>query len=165
MARCYKNAFLNKHAIFIWLMLCGFTLRILFIEHQGLSNDELSAWFRTRYVDWDSFWNLGVKTGDMHPFFYQAFLKYWVTLFGDSEFSLRATGLLFYASNSLLIYRICNRFFSKNTGLGIIALYSCLTFTIINTTLARPYNSGTFFLLLLFLSIVEINRSSKKQRR
>ncbi len=162
MARCYKNAFLKKHAIFIWLMLCGFTLRILFIEHQGLSNDELSAWFRTRYVDWDSFWNLGVKTGDMHPFFYQAFLKYWVTLFGDSEFSLRATGLLFYASNSLLIYRICNRFFSKNTGLGIIALYSCLTFTIINTTLARPYNSGTFFLLLLFLSIVEINRSSKK---
>ena len=63
MARCYKNAFLKKHAIFIWLMLCGFTLRILFIEHQGLSNDELSAWFRTRYVDWDSFWNLGVKTG------------------------------------------------------------------------------------------------------
>lgn len=162
MARIFQNTFLKKHAVFVWLMLVGFTLRILFIEHQGLSNDELSAWFRTRYVDWNSFWNLAVKTGDMHPVFYQAFLHYWVKIFGDSEFSLRSTGLLFYLSNSLLIYTICNRFFSKNSGLGIIALYSCLSFTIINTTLARPYNSGTFFLLLLFLSILEINRSSKK---
>jgi len=143
-------------------MVIGILFRLLFMQFQGLSNDELSAWYRTRFVDWNSFWHIAVKTGDMHPFFYQAFLHYWVTLFGDSEFALRATGLLFYLLNSFLIYRICTRFFSKNTGLAIITVYCCLTFTIINTTVARPYNSGTFFLLLTFWSILEVNILSKK---
>ncbi len=162
MAKSGLNTFFKSHQVFLGLLLLGLLLRVLFIEFQGLSNDELSAWYRTRFDDWTTFWNQGVKVGDMHPVFYQAFLHLWVKVFGDSEWAIRSTGLLFYTLNSTLIYTISNRFFSKNTGLGIIALYTCLTFTIINTTLARPYNSGTFFLLLCFLSLLEINRSSKK---
>ncbi len=162
MARLFQSTFFKNHATFIWVIFIGILLRVLFIEFQGLSNDELSAWYRTRYVDWNSFWYFSVKSGDMHPVFYQAFLHFWTQLFGDSEWALRSTGIFFYLLNSILIYKICIRFFSKNSALALLTIYSSLVFTVINTTLARPYNSGTFFILLTFWSILEINRTDKK---
>lgn len=162
MVKLFRKAFFQNHILFIWIVAIGLLLRILFIEYQGLSNDELSAWYRIKYNNWDDFWFFGVKSGDMHPFFYQFFLVCWTRFFGESELALRSTGLLFYIVNSYLIYTICNRFFSKNSGLGIVTVYASFVFTIINTTLARPYNSGTFFLLVLFLSILELNRSERK---
>jgi len=162
MVRIFQSTFFKNHATFIWLIFIGLFLRVLFIEFQGLSNDELSAWYRTRNIDWNSFWYFGVKAGDMHPFFYQAFLHFWIQLFGDSEWALRSTGLLFYLANSLLLYNLCVRFFTKNTGLAIVTIYSCLVFTVINTTLARPYNSGTFFTLLAFWSILELAKTEKR---
>ncbi len=162
MDRITQSTFFKNHAIFIWVIFIGIVLRVLFIEFQGLSNDELSAWYRTRYIDWNSFWYFGVKSGDMHPVFYQAFLHFWTKLFGDSEWALRSTGIFFYLLNSLLIYNLCNRFFTKKTGLALLTLYAGLVFTVINTTLARPYNSGTFFLLLSFWSILEIAKTEKR---
>jgi hypothetical protein len=165
MARPGLSSFLKTHMSLLVILSIGLIFRFLFIEFQGLSNDELSAWYRTRYLDWDSFWNQGVKLGDMHPVFYQAFLSFWFRIFGDSEWAIRSTGLLFYVVNSLLVYSISNRFFSKNTGLALLSLYAGLSFTIINTTLARPYNSGTCFLLLTFWSILELNRSKNRFSR
>ena len=162
MFKVFQIDFIKNHGIFIWVISIGLILRLLFIEFQGLSNDELSAWYRLRFNDWNSFWYYGVKFGDMHPVFYQAFLHFWVNIFGDSEIALRSTGLFFYLLNSLLIYKICTRFFSKNTGLALLVVYSSLVFTSINTTLARPYNSGTFFLLFSFWSILEIHNSKQK---
>lgn len=127
---------------------------------QGFSNDELSAWYRTRYSTWDSFWYFGVKHGDMHPAFYQVLLWLWVRVFGDSEFAIRSTSLLFYCLNSFLIYRIGTKHFSRFSGLLLQALYVGLTFTIINTVFARPYNSGVFFLLVAFLAILEIKKKN-----
>lgn len=148
--------------MFISLLVIGLVFRFLFMYYQGLSNDELSAWKRTEFNDWNAFWQLGVKAGDMHPVFYQALLWGWVRIFGDSELALRSTSILFYTLNSWLIYRISVRFFSKQVGLAVIALYAGLAFTIINSVFARPYNSGTFFLLLLVWSIFEMNVSQRK---
>jgi hypothetical protein len=145
-----------KHWPFIVLILLGLVLRAVFMAEQGLSNDELSALCRTRADSWSSFWNEGVKYGDMHPVFYQALLWVWVRLFGESEFFFRLPSLLFYVINSWLIYRIALRYFSQFAGLAITALYASLTFTIINTVFARPYNSGTFFLLVLVSAILEL---------
>ena len=146
--------FWKDHKLFILLLFVGLVLRVLFIEFQGLSNDELSAWYRTRFPMGPEFWSAGVSQGDMHPAFYQVLLYYWVRFFGDSEFSLRATSLLFFTLNLSLIYRIGCRFYSKYTGLIISAFYVSLGFLIVNTTTARPYNSGVFFLLLAFYLIL-----------
>lgn len=139
-------------------------VRIIFINEQGLSNDELSAWYRTRFTDWTTFWHEGVKSGDMHPAFYQVLLWIWVRIFGDSEWALRSTSLIFYILNSILLYRIASRHFSQLSGLLVQALYVGLTFTIMNTVFARPYNSGVFFLLLAFWSILEIKNDPNKIR-
>lgn len=153
---------LSKHWIFIVLLILGLVLRIIFISEQGFSNDELSAWYRTKFSDWDSFWTLGVKTGDMHPAFYQVLLWFWVRIFGDTEFSIRATSLLFYVLNSYLIYRISCKHFTQLSGLLLQGLYVGLTFMVINTVFARPYNSGTFFLLLAFWAVLELKTSENK---
>ncbi len=162
MDKIERNSFFYRNGTFLFLLLIGLILRILFIEFQGLSNDELSAWYRTRFVMGEDFWRLGVSQGDMHPAFYQVFLWYWVRLFGDSEFSFRATSLLFFAANLTLIYQIGSRFFSKHSANLISALYVSLGFLIVNTTTARPYNSGVFFLLLTFY-LVLILRQRKNQ--
>lgn len=144
-----KSNFWLQHGHFILLLGVGLALRVLFIQFQGLSNDELSAWFRaTEYQTWNSFWYYGIEAGDMHPAFYQVFLWGWMQLFGDSEWAIRFPSLLFYAANSWLIYRIGLRFFTKENALVFLLFYSCLAFPIIHTVFARPYNSGTFFVLL-----------------
>lgn len=155
------RSFLNNHWLLISILAIGLIFRLLFMEYQGLSNDELSGWIRTKPNTWNAFWWYGVEYGDMHPVFYQAFLWIWVRIFGDTEFSLRATGLLFYVLNSLLLYRICIRFYTKDTANLVLAVFAGLSFMIINTVFARPYNSGTFFLLLSFWSVLEINANPK----
>lgn len=147
---------LQKHWVFISLVLVGLIIRLIFMHYQGLSNDELSAWHRTHFSTWNEFWVQGVKVGDMHPAFYQVLLWIWVRFFGDSEFAIRSTSLIFYILSSLLIYRIGIRHFSKYSGLLVIALFTGLTFTVMNTVFARPYNSGVFFLLLVFYGILEL---------
>lgn len=154
---------LKKHWVFVTLLIIGLIVRMIFMSEQGMSNDELSAWYRTRFSDWDTFWTLGIKTGDMHPAFYQVLLWIWVRIFGDSEWAIRSTSLLFYIFNSFLIYRIGSNYFTQLGALLVQGLYVGLTFTILNTVFARPYNSGTFFLLLAFWAILELKGESLKK--
>ncbi len=151
---------LKNHRYFFLLLGIGFLFRCYFIIEQGLSNDELSAWNRTQTTSWNELWFYGIQVGDMHPGFYQVFLWIWVHLFGDSEWSLRSTGLLFFVLNSCLIYHIANKYFSRFSGLLTLALLTGLSFAVTNSVFARPYNSGEFFVLVSFLSILQIKHTS-----
>lgn len=151
---------LRRYGLFYALLLLGLAIRCVFIHEQGFGNDELSALCRTRVETWETFWNKGVKVGDMHPVFYQALLWGWVRIFGDSEWAVRATSLLFYVANSFLIFAIARKHFTQLSGLLFLALYVGLTFTIINTVFARPYNSGTFFVLLAYWAVLEFHKST-----
>ena len=152
---------LKKHWVFVTLLIIGLIVRLIFMSEQGMSNDELSAWYRTRFSDWDIFWTQGVKVGDMHPAFYQVLLWVWVRIFGDSEWAIRSTSLLFYILNSYLLYRIGSKYFTQLGALLLQGLYIGLTFTVLNTVFARPYNSGIFFLLIAFWAILELKFNCK----
>ena len=149
----------SKYIIFI-LVCIGLIARLIFIEHHGLSNDELSAWLRTKYDNFPDLINAGVKTGDMHPAFYQVLLWFWVHIFGDTEFSMRSISLIFYVLSMIMIYKIGSQFYTKMSSILLVALYVGLTFTIINTTFSRPYNSGVFFLLLAFYGILKVKSNN-----
>lgn len=153
-------AHFRKHLGFYLILIAGLLVRVLFIKSTGLSNDELSAWNRTSFENWSELCLQGVKLGDMHPVFYQGFLWVWIKFFGDSELSIRLTSVFFFLLNSLLIYRTGDRFFSRSTSLIILTLYAGLSFLIINSVFARPYNSGTFFLLLAFFGVLSLDKNS-----
>jgi hypothetical protein len=144
----------------IFLLIIGLIVRLIFIWHHGLSNDELSAWLRTNYDSFADLLNFGVKTGDMHPAFYQVLLWIWVNIFGDSEIAMRSLSLLFYVLTMLLIYRIGSQFYSKMAAILFISLYVGLTFTVLNTTFTRPYNTGAFFLMLAFYGILKSKKAN-----
>jgi uncharacterized membrane protein len=155
------SSFFRQNSVCLGILFVGLTLRLEFIHYQGLSNDELSAWYRTRFDSWQSFWQLGVKSGDMHPVAYQFLLYCWLKIFGDSEWSIRSLSLVFYVANTLLIQRIAERFFTKQAGWILNALYAVLTFMIIHTTISRPYNSGVFFLLMAFYLLLGMSKSNR----
>lgn len=159
------SQFARQHFHFIIILLGGVFLRILFIKEQGLFNDELSAWFRTDALNWTDFWENSVKTRDMHPGLYQFILWKWVSFFGDSEWVIRSLSLLFFVFNSILIYKLSLKHFSKSNALVFIAIFAGLGYFILNTTFSRPYNSGLFFSLLTLNSLLNTieneNRSLK----
>ena len=152
----------RKHGVFLLILLVGIFVRIIFMSYHGLSNDELSAWYRAGFTSWNEFWYFGVSHGDMHPVFYQALLWCWIRFFGDSDWIIRIPSLLFFVANMLLIYHIARKHFSDQSAYLPLILYLGSSFLIVNTTLARPYNSGSFFILLAFLSILEIAQSHKR---
>lgn len=147
----------KRHGYFLILLLLGLITRVVFLSHHGLSNDELSAWYRTGFSSWDDFWYFGVSHGDMHPVFYQALLWCWVRIAGDADWIIRVPSLFFYVGNMVLIYGICKKYFSEKAAYLPLLIYIGSSFLIINTTLARPYNSGSFFILFSFLAILELN--------
>jgi hypothetical protein len=101
----------------------------------------------------------------MHPAFYQVLLWVWVRIFGDSEWAIRSTSILFYILNSYLLYRIGCKYFTQFGALLVQGLYIGLTFTVLNTVFARPYNSGTFFLLIAFWALLELKFNVQKKWR
>lgn len=156
------NQLFSQHFFALSIIFIGIILRLLFIYFQGLSNDELSAVMRCHFPDFQTLIHEGVRIGDMHPALYQSLMWFWMKAFGESELAIRSLSLLFYVTNMLLLYAIACRFFSKNQGLMTLALYTSFTFLIINTTFSRPYNSGTFFLLILVYAILNYQKQDKK---
>lgn len=138
-----------SHRWFLALVTTGLLLRLAFGFFHGLSNDELSAWHRAIGVSWNELWYTGIQQGDMHPGLYQVLLWGWIQLFGDCEWSLRLPSYLFFIANASLLYLIGTRFLSQTATWFYLILYCLLFFPVMHTVFARPYNSGTFFILLL----------------
>lgn len=152
----------KKHGYFLLLLLLGLITRVVFLSFHGLSNDELSAWFRTGFSTWDDFWYFGVTHGDMHPAFYQVLLWCWVRLVGDADWIIRIPSLFFYVGNMFIIYILSKKYFSEKAAYLPLLIYIGSSFLIVHTTLARPYNSGSFFILFSFLAILELNESNTR---
>lgn len=155
------QSFVQDNRWFILLLTAGLIFRIAFIFFHGLSNDELSAWHRAVNISWNELWYKGIQTGDMHPGLYQVFLWFWIQIFGDSEWSIRFPSLLFFIANVSLIYLIGKKFFSQSGTWLYLIVYSFLFFPIMHTVFARPYNSGTFFILILVYQSLQFRVQEK----
>lgn len=84
----------------------------------------------------------------MHPAGVQVFEKIWTSVFGTSEIALRLPFVLFGTFSILLVFKIGNRWFNRQTGLIASAILAVLYFPIIQSELARPYSPGLFISLL-----------------
>lgn len=150
----------SKHFLALSIIFIGVILRLFFIHFQGLSNDELSSLMRSHFPNIQTLIFEGVRKGDMHPALYQVLMWFWIKLVGESELGIRSISLLFYLVNMGLLYALACKHFSKNQGILILVIYTSFTFLIVNTTFSRPYNSGTFFLLLLAYASLNYQKSS-----
>jgi len=155
--------FLKEHTVFLLLFLLGVLLRILFLNSQGLSHDELSAWNRIGTYNFAEVLEYGVKP-DMHPALMQVVLQYWVSWFGDDAWVLRLPSTFFGLAAIALMYVFANRFLSKSAGIFAAVFFLFLVFPIMHTVLARPYALGLFFIVLMIYSIFSLEDSRTRKQ-
>ncbi len=146
--------------IYLWLIvLTGAILRFSVSVTHSYSSDELSAITRLRINNLNDFFEIGVKTGDMHPAGIQVFEKIWSSVFGTSELALRFPFVIAGVVAVILTYRLGVEVLSKQAGL-IASLFMSLTFfPILQSELARPYSFGVVFSLLVALYYFKLNNS------
>ena len=129
------------------IMLVATFMRFYHFADWSLSNDELSALNRLRYDSFGEMLTNGVKLGDFHPAGVQAFLWFWVKLFGNSAWAVRFPFVIFGILSVWMVYLIGKRWFGITTALFVAAGFAFLQYPILYSQLARPYAPGLFFAL------------------
>ncbi len=174
MVRFHKNTnkrlkeLLNKISsnIYLWLIvITGGILRFTVSVTHSYSSDELSTITRLRINNFNDFFEIGVKTGDMHPAGIQVFEKIWSSFFGTSELALRFPFVVAGIVAIVLTYRLGVELLSKQAGLIAALLMSLTFFPILQSELARPYSFGVVFSLLVALYFFKLNNSNNSKSK
>lgn len=132
----------------IWLIiLVAAILRFINLGTMSLSNDELSSLTRVRFDSFSEMISKGVYI-DVHPFGLQAFLYYWIKLFGENVFALRFPFVIASLISIGLIYLIGRKWFNELTALLSASAFSFLILPILFSQMARMYSLGIMFSLL-----------------
>src|SRR4051812_10747539 len=94
--------------LLIFILAVSFVLHFINLRELSLSNDELSAIIRAKY---DSFSEMIIKGVyiDYHPAGIEAYIFYWIKIFGDDAFLLRLPFVLCAFLSSILLYEISRR--------------------------------------------------------
>jgi len=123
-------------------------LRIIFIGNHSLWLDEL---FSLRFASYD-FPDLirEVTKFDNHPPTYYIILHYWVSIFGDSEASLRAPSAIFSSLSVYFTYKVGELLFNKPVAAVASLLLAVSEFSIYYAQEARMYS------FLAFASVLSV---------
>src|SRR3989338_1509822 len=150
----------------IILLLCliiilGGLLRFHQLGQESLWTDEIISLKHTQY----KFAELikSVTVTELTPPGYFIFLSYWVKIFGDSEFSLRAPTAILDTLSIAIIFLIGSRLFNRTIGIILALLLSTMMVQIVYAQEARMYAAFGFLSLLSTLFLIEYyqNRRSK----
>ncbi len=134
---------MEKHTLGIFIItLLGLILRVLYINKpDGLWNDEYISWMIAAKPLFDGFWS-GIKSQCHMPLYY-LYLKFFMSIFGQSDIVLKLTSVLSGALSIIIMY-FTGLEKDKKTGL-IAALFTAISSFLIY------YSQEVRFYSLLFL--------------
>jgi len=132
--------FINKYFIRV-ILIVGLILRLINLN-QSLWIDEAT----TALVARMSFPDIFTKflPGDFHPPLYYLFMKFWVSIFGSAEISLRIPSVIFGVLIIYFIYLIAKKLFDVKTGIIASILASTSGLLIYYSQEARMYSLTAF---------------------
>lgn len=112
----------NREKLFLAVLFvfCLF-LRLIFITQKNLWFDEIFSWHLSQGSFLDITWG---TSADIHPPLYYYLLKIWMSVLGDSVFSLRFLSAFISSSAIFLIYPVSRKILSENESLIVLILYS-----------------------------------------
>ncbi len=149
---------------FFWLsliVLFGFLLRLCCLDKpQGLWNDEYIAWFISSRNFPVEFVQEIIK--NCHMPFYYIYLKSWMMLFGDADFSLRLSSLLTGVLSIIAMYFVGKEYKDDKLGLLCAAFASVSGFLIYFSQEVRLYS---LLFLISSLNVVAWIRLAKYQTK
>lgn len=93
--------------------------------------------------------------GDFHPPLYYLILKFWTSVFGFSEISLRIPSVIFGIGTVYLTYLIAKKIYNNKTALVSAALIATSGLSIYYSQEARMYSLAAFLIAFLFYAYLE----------
>ncbi len=136
------NARYTARLLPILILLIAAALRLHFLGHQSLWNDEGNS-LRLAQRPVDALVQAAAE--DIHPPGYYLVLKAWHTLTGDSEFALRALSAFAGLLTVACVYALGKRLFSPGVGLIAAGLLAINSFNVYYSQEARMYAVLTLF--------------------
>lgn len=136
--------------IYIILTL-GLILRLVSLN-QSLWLDEATSALVAKMSVGDIFSHF--LPGDFHPPLYYLVLKYWTTIFGYSEISLRMPSVIFGIATIYVIYLVAKKLFNQKTAFVASSLVATSGLAVYYSQEARMYDLATLLvgcLVYLFL--------------
>lgn len=150
---------MEKHALGIFVItVFGIILRVLYINKpDGLWNDEYISWMISAKPLFDGFWT-GIKSQCHMPFYY-LYLKFFMSLFGQSDLVLRLTSV-FSGILSIIAMYFTGLEKDKKTGL-IAALFTAISsFLIYYSQEVRFYSLLFLFSALSLLFTIKLTKNT-----
>jgi len=150
---------INLQLLLIALVAIG--LRFWNLENMPFSYDEFSALFRTRFSDFYTLIESGVKP-DTHPLGVQSFLWIMIDFFGENSYILKIPFVLAGIASVGLTYDISRQCFGRGSALLSAAFIAVVQISVIQSQIIRPYSPGLFFSLLAFWSWLNFNTKENR---
>ncbi len=96
--------------------------------------------------------------GDFHPPLYYLFLKFWTTIFGYSEISLRLPSVIFSILTGYVIYLIGKKLKGEEVGLWAAVFFLFNPLIVYYSQEARMYMMATFLLTVALYYLFNVKR-------
>lgn len=152
----------RKHElILLAILLAGLFLRLYGLGSESLWLDEgySAVWAGLELPE-----ILAASSFDVQVPLYFIMLHYWVSLFGNSEFSLRFPSFIFGTLSIVLIYRVAALLFNRRVGLLSSLLLALSTFHIYYSQEARAYALMSSLALLSMYFFIRLGHKITRRR-
>jgi mannosyltransferase len=133
-------------------LLLGFFVRLLYIN-QSLWMDEAISGFAAKNFSYLGIINDFIRS-DTHPPLYYLLLKFWTSIFGYSEISLRMPSVLFGTFTIFLVYRI-GEIWGKQVARYAAILTAFSPLLVYYSQEARMYALSTFLVAFIVYSFLK----------
>jgi 4-amino-4-deoxy-L-arabinose transferase-like glycosyltransferase len=131
----------KENLLVIFILVIASVLRLWDLFSIPFTYDEFSAVFRTRFNDFSTLIDDGVKI-DPHPAGVQIFLFYWVNWFGEIAWIVKLPFILCGIYSVYLTYKLGKLWFPETTALLAMASMATLQYPVMYSQIARPYAMG-----------------------
>lgn len=147
--------------LFTLILILTFILRLIAIDSlSGLTYDELFFWNIVINNDYIGIIKELINS-DYHPPLYLFTLKFWITLFGDSDITLHLLSVLYSSLCAWVVYLIGKSYKNKQFGLFLMLAYTVSFVFIQEAQTVRFYQLSLFLAFLSILFTVKILQKQK----
>lgn len=152
---------LAENYLIIIIFLLGFFLRIYDLGSESIWYDEAISIAVAKLGLIDQIGWSFVQNDNNPPLYYQI-MHFWISIFGDSEFSVRFPSALIGSISIFMVYIIGRSNFSKQVGLIAALILATSIFHIKYSQEARAYSLLAFLTLLSFYYYLKLLSSDRR---
>ena len=162
----FKNQKWYWYALFV-LVIFGLFLRLHDLGQESFWTDEIISLTHAEMTNIkDILWDVAVI--ELTPPGYFLILHYWISLFGNSEFSVRFLSAFFDTFSIILVYILGKELFKKkgkDIGLFAAFFFSTTMLQVVYSQEARNYSLFIFFMLLSTIYFIKYYVHNEKENK